>query len=442
MKSYTATLIMFLVLSGTAKAESEEHIQCPDFPAYKSILDEGVNRLQQLRPESTYYSQSPRNLIMYGEYAGAANLDPSARIRALRAALDKLTPTGLVENAIQNKDWDTVVSIIIQLPKQPRLPFPLKIDDLRNQAVKALSQVGRRSDVWRIIDDLSAQGCGYVLKPSMPEIIAISTDQERSKIVELTKATGASEDAAQALEQKGWSAEAEGMYIELSSGVKKTPMSQALLARFYRRHDRPDKAKDIYSRYLSDVDIMSSGDQSMLKNCISSMDMISNDIKSGTNAGAYDDVMKRIKELRSTCVHRIERLQCLELSQKLSNTGWALESRQDFKSAKKMYSSALEIKEKNLGETDVAIIPVLIDLARVTGKQGKTHDAKQLYLRALQICRTNPSADYDIHMRTLESYAQFLSEIHESKHAESIYAIARSLSKPRNMLVNPQPLNP
>src|SRR5581483_9645048 len=134
MKSYTATLIMFLVLSGTAKAESEEHIQCPDFPAYKSILDEGVNRLQQLRPESTYYSQSPRNLIMYGEYAGAANLDPSARIRALRAALDKLTPTGLVENAIQNKDWDTVVSIIIQLPKQPRLPFPLKIDDLRNQA--------------------------------------------------------------------------------------------------------------------------------------------------------------------------------------------------------------------------------------------------------------------------------------------------------------------
>jgi hypothetical protein len=151
-----------------------------------------------------------------------------------------------------------------------------------------------------------------------------------------------------------------------------------------------------------------------------------------------DNIVRRIDEVSKKLYGRATNAreqQCMSLAERLKENGWKLECRALFDMAEKSYRGAVEIYEKETGES-IVTANALGDLARVCRSEHKTAEAGKLYARAVRIYDSNPShADADT-ASLLENYVSLLDEQNEYSLGEQVTRRALAARKNAYRLSN------
>ena len=100
---------------------------------------------------------------------------------------------------------------------------------------------------------------------------------------------------------------------------------------------------------------------------------------------------------------------CISLAERLKETGWNFEKRDDLGQAEKTYKAVVEIYQKELGES-VPTANALADSARVSNEQGKLLQSRVLFVKAVQIYDKHPTSCDAQAASALEYYANLLDK--------------------------------
>lgn len=140
-----------------------------------------------------------------------------------------------------------------------------------------------------------------------------------------------------------------------------------------------------------------------------------------------EDVLQKLKERRDVVAKRKELLECLTLAEKLEETGNALLTRGKYAEAKKVYTSALDIRRKNLTPSDCLIGNSLQNLAQTNMMLKEMNEANQQFEECISIYKQASAAD--LLKSALEMYGGFLNYSGDKKKAEAVYQEAKQYSK-------------
>jgi len=134
-----------------------------------------------------------------------------------------------------------------------------------------------------------------------------------------------------------------------------------------------------------------------------------------------------IATLKSQASHRLQKLECLELSDDLVRTAAHLASQGQYDRATKLLDAAIDIRTKNLGAHDSQTVDAQIQVARVLiGAERLPSAAKRLELVTTSM-RKAKVKDIDQFRMALEMYADVLSKVQQSAESDRIYTELRAL---------------
>ena len=134
-----------------------------------------------------------------------------------------------------------------------------------------------------------------------------------------------------------------------------------------------------------------------------------------------------IATLKSQASHRLQKLECLELSDDLVRTAAHLASQGQYDRATKLLDAAIDIRTKNLGAHDSQTVDAQIQVARVLiGAERLPSAAAKLELVTTSM-RKAKVKDIDQFRMALEMYADVLSKTQQSAESEEIYSELRAL---------------
>ncbi len=167
---------------------------------------------------------------------------------------------------------------------------------------------------------------------------------------------------------------------------------------------------------------------------ITGMPNLSSDLFSGDIAdGSIEDLKACHKFVKQNNVETlapflpliekaIGRAQCRGLSYNLTNTGFKFEKHAKYLEAKKMYQSALAIREKSIKADPRVVADSLVDLARLDREQGKFIDAKNKNDRAIAFYKSRPIPDDSQLKVALEANIWICNKLGQTQKANSFLA--------------------
>ncbi len=137
--------------------------------------------------------------------------------------------------------------------------------------------------------------------------------------------------------------------------------------------------------------------------------------------------LQRLRARRDYILKRREILECLTLAEKLEETGNSLLVQGQYAEAKKVYTSALDIRRKQLKPTDCLIGNTLQNLAQTNMMLKDMEVADQQFEESLNIYRNAKASD--LLKGALEMYGSFLNYTGNTKKASIVYQEAKQYSK-------------
>lgn len=145
----------------------------------------------------------------------------------------------------------------------------------------------------------------------------------------------------------------------------------------------------------------------------------------GDSVTKYRRVKSHAEELLTTWKKESE---CLGMAQELDKTALELECGGKYDMAEKLYKQALQIRRKNLGDSNPETLAQNADLARISVARGEKEQARAYFEDALKELRKhpNPGRTYSY---MLESYGDMLDKLNDKAEAEMIYEEARNANK-------------
>lgn len=232
-------------------------------------------------------------------------------------------------------------------------------------------------------------------------------------------------EIASCLEQRHWVGVAEAVYV---AGYKQeSSLTRGFAwANFYVRSKQLQASVQVYDKLIDKASKPAYENAESYATAVRDLADIERQLEHA-NLLVYNDAISRTKSLQSTLTARKSKLECLQLAEKLTNTGARLETAGEFGEAAKVYQSALDIRVKNLGANDILVANTLLDLARSTGEKNGLQSASSYYERAIAIYRTN-IRDHGAELRAaLEGYGSLLERSKQHVAAERVYAEARQI---------------
>ncbi len=336
--------------------------------------------------------------------------------------------TVLVDYVIAHKDWAKIEMVTNEILKN-RNPGTRYLD--RQEFAKifcAYRSSHRSADVFSLAEKLTTENDYDALSDSFSVLIACASEQEKPKILAMMAKLPATVRDARALEDNGWVAEAERVYIKLNEDNPNSNHYEFDLAEFYQRRNRWNEAALVYDALIKNIQHRCDEDDSKgLEVCKSLLLAVSRSMSPSPETNfALTKEMRTLQSALDSCDRRRQALECLSLSEELYETGSNLEKKGDQATAKKMYLSSLEIKEKNLPAIDSSKVGVLTDLARIEASEGDVKAAQLKFERAVSICRKSPNVSPETFRYALETYGAFLSGTKQTKRSDEIYKWART----------------
>jgi tetratricopeptide (TPR) repeat protein len=195
---------------------------------------------------------------------------------------------------------------------------------------------------------------------------------------------------------------------------------------------------DFYLKQKSLNDYFSTIDQAM------SVIEDSNDIKLAEKKALLDDidqalskeskqqlpiaqqVATRAQSLSERYRKRIEKHECIEMADRLDNTGSRLENQTQYSEAEKMYRESLAIRLKNLDPEDPDIAFAMDNMARICVDQKRYGEAQKFFEQELLRYKKNPRQQDRDYAAMLERYGDMLVHAKQTAKADQIYEEARA----------------
>lgn len=134
-----------------------------------------------------------------------------------------------------------------------------------------------------------------------------------------------------------------------------------------------------------------------------------------------------IATLKSQASHRLQKLECLELSDDLVRTAGHLANQGKYDEATKLFDAAIDIRTKNLGAYDSQTVDAQIQVARVLISAERLPSAAKRLELVTTSMRKAKVKDIDQFRMALEMYADVLSKVQQSAESDRIYAELRAL---------------
>lgn len=226
--------------------------------------------------------------------------------------------------------------------------------------------------------------------------------------------------------QKGWREHADALKQQVlnNTDYKDSFGDKWKVALGHLENNELPEARKFLTQILVELRRSLYGSKDTVEETLSRLRLMQQTITQLKNA-SLKEYEQQISMILVDIENRLQKLECLSLAKKLSDTGWQLEKRGDPDAARKMYKSALDIKRKNLDSNDREIALTLCDLARLEANGNNPKAAEPFFIESLAIFRKKTSS-HDLEYRAaLESYAGFLKKNNRLKEAERIYQEAR-----------------
>ncbi len=132
------------------------------------------------------------------------------------------------------------------------------------------------------------------------------------------------------------------------------------------------------------------------------------------------DVSQVVEKRRELSLKRKELLECLALAEKLEETGNKLFLQGTYDEARAVYTSALDIRRKNLKSTDCLVANTLQNLAQTNMMLNEVDAGCRHFEECISIYKQINEREYL--KGALQTYGSFLSHFGKPKEAESVYA--------------------
>ncbi|MBP7861575.1 tetratricopeptide repeat protein [bacterium] len=230
------------------------------------------------------------------------------------------------------------------------------------------------------------------------------------------------------LKKRGWNAEAANFqnkfFFEGFGNLKKPGVEQ--ITRYYFNHNDAKSALALYSMALKQIEVLKDKKTAELILAYARITPLYDDLfKFRVNAS--NPVAMQTKELYASVKHSYDVHKCLELAEKLAQTGWKLINQGDAKEAVKLFKSALDIREKNLPASSRILGSTYMDAGRAAALSSDVPFAEQCFKKALKIFNQNPISNDDDLKITVESYASLLNRSNRYDEAQKILAMLKGV---------------
>lgn len=305
----------------------------------------------------------------------------------------------------------------------------------------------RVEDAMRIFRNDRSRTCYSTVATLM--IVRNATDQDRSKVVrKLDYARSLTVPIFTELAAKGWNKEALCMCLGSASASETDDPSETV-----RKLERTVGRIELSPRLITAARLsFSRGFDQFGRGLLSELvDTLFHDKSiSAIDEGKFD--LKKISELRTAIRSiggsqieeslnkldnkeqiirkRVEKLECLQLAERLHHTGDGLQRKGLMEEARSQFVSALDIRRKNLESDDVLIANTLLDLARTNAILKLDADADREFQECIDIFRRRSNVS-DRYEEALQSYGSFLNRVGNTTKAALIYDESKKVDSTR-----------
>lgn len=140
-----------------------------------------------------------------------------------------------------------------------------------------------------------------------------------------------------------------------------------------------------------------------------------------------DESLEQLNRKEEPIRKRVEILECLQLAFKLHETGDELLRRGAMTEARDQYTSALDIRRKNLDASDPLIATTLLDLALTDALLKRDGEAEREFQESIELLKKHGNSAPRL-KEALENYGCLLSKVGKSREADLIYEESKHLN--------------
>lgn len=339
------------------------------------------------------------------EYVNSQNLFRTSMQNSLRSTFLKY-PSGFLDDQ-GFPAWVGAISIVL------------------DGTIVLCKRVGTSSDlegisvIWaRELSELDLKTSNHVaMIQNLPE-------SERQRLLEPKFRIGTDEFSKiyKAIKDRGWNQEAELFekdYLKKHSDIASL-VGIDEVTRYHLSTGDVRHAMTLCEEEMTNLKFAVNKSESNLSIANQRMKVLADDLKKykvpPTNPTAI-----RVRQYAQEIQDHFDKLECLNLADKLTQTGWNLIECGDGKNASKMYESALDIRKKNLNPESRLLGSTYFGAAQAAALDNNFPLANSHFQKAIAIFKSNNVKDDRELVIALESYGSLLNKNNKYDEAQKVY---------------------